>query len=1148
MNLLNKTIGFMAVFSAVPSCFALTARPSVIGTAMSRIPTMATYITGGTNTTTTTNTTLLANADCIEAYTSCLKGGDVCGANFEECTNNTLFFAKRPLCTSTLMQCENTGVSSLFGTSNQAAFANKDANGEYVYPTPGSVLGQLIEAASISNRYDTSDCVKRYTNCLKKEDVCGTDFELCTSNTEFKKQKLFCESTLARCQDEGVTELFGSTNKTANPTSNSRVGIMISEGAALAAVNAVSTCYKVVDQCFLNACAANPYKCKEGSTQEIIKYADNASNTNGATVTTGGTDLIQTTINRSEVSGFLKNACLDTIGANKYCYATFLGNGVMPTNSQLNDEDNKNDIYAEAYSSRMNDAMRSKIDDLITQFDKKVKERCSETIVSCAMRTCGEGSGAACYASAFNSANKIKGVTNPSTMEDIKVGCEAVINNDTACQYATATFDTTTGALIFEQNSLFDKLFTSPDDVDVANPDPVGAVATLNSRLATSYNQAALDQMKKQCEAVATSCVKSMCGTDYQNCYRNRTDVMSTLTNTGNNKFDKSMNKIGGVLDHTIILGLCLNSVKNNSACEEHIKAEIARNKADSSYTANSWGAGITDTRTGWLDAGNYGITTEVQDIDADGNLLCTTAQDGDGSAGRCDDPSGMYVYPKMVSQTTYAQNLAERQVFRDLIADLEMEAQAQYNAKLTYQQNMCISANEGGIIGNKDLGGTFMWVKLTGNKIPSYYSIEGLEEKDFTDSKELYGSFCRVRVKLQSEDPDIQELLKDDYATAYFATGDTFTCGSWIDTEDLETIANRIAEESVADKAKTQKDVRTWVTVLGTLGSGIAGGYLTDSMQDGDFLGGLLGTNNKKDDDSDILDKYTKALNAYVADSNPTTAKMYGETMINLANQAGVEAANITAARNALNNTLGISQVAPVVQNTTSTPKYAYTYSDYQTAYVQAGMGNFEQFGKKMLEIAKAYNLDTTSAQEVLNDTIDADKLYDSCRPDAQNKYCTSEIENLSSSWTKFEAEFESLGKTIQTLENVANMSSNVSTSAVTTNTTTVAQNKSAANATFTSLKTAVEFALDKNGDSEDESKAKQTRSKINLVGAGVTALAGGIAAYNLTQDIQEANLSEDKKAAYTEWMNNIGSKIHCYVGTNEVGTYGDRISISIE
>ena len=577
----------MAVFSIVPGAYALTARPSVVGTAISRMPTMTAYVSSSTGTTTTTSS-LLENSECIDAYTSCLKGSDVCGENFEECTNNTLFFSKKSLCASTLMQCSTSGITSLFGTGNQTSLATQNSDGEYTYPTAGSVLGQLISAAEISNRYDTSDCVKRYTSCLKKDDVCGTDFELCTSNTEFKKQKLFCESTLARCQSDGIKELFGTTNTSANPTADSRVGIMISEGAALAAVNAVSTCYKVVDQCFLNACATNPYKCKEGSSQELIKYVENVNNTDGVLVSTAGEDFIQTTINRSEVSGFLKNSCLETIGGNKYCYATFIGNGSMPTNSQLRDEDNRDEIYSEAYSSRMNDSMRAKIDDLITQFDKKAKERCAETIISCAMRTCGEGSGAACYASAFNSSNKVKGVTNPSTMETIKIGCEAVVNSDTACQYAGATFDNTTGVLMFEEDSLFDKLFTAPDDTDATNPDPVGAVASLNAKLSTSYNQAALDNMKKQCQQVATNCVKSMCGTDYQNCYRNRTDIYSTLTNTGNDSFDSSMNKVGGVLDHTIVLGLCLNTVKNNSVCEEHIKAEMARSSADSSYSVNS--------------------------------------------------------------------------------------------------------------------------------------------------------------------------------------------------------------------------------------------------------------------------------------------------------------------------------------------------------------------------------------------------------------------------------------------------------------------------------------------------------------------------------------------------------------------------------
>ena len=1045
MNLLKKTIGFMAVFSIVPGAYALTARPSVVGTAISRMPTMTAYVSSSTGTTTTTSS-LLENSECIDAYTSCLKGSDVCGENFEECTNNTLFFSKKSLCASTLMQCSTSGITSLFGTGNQTSLATQNSDGEYTYPTAGSVLGQLISAAEISNRYDTSDCVKRYTSCLKKDDVCGTDFELCTSNTEFKKQKLFCESTLARCQSDGIKELFGTTNTSANPTADSRVGIMISEGAALAAVNAVSTCYKVVDQCFLNACATNPYKCKEGSSQEIIKYVENVNNTDGVLVSTAGEDFVQTTINRSEVSGFLKNSCLETIGGNKYCYATFIGNGSMPTNSQLRDEDNRDEIYSEAYSSRMNDSMRAKIDDLITQFDKKAKERCAETIISCAMRTCGEGSGAACYASAFNSSNTVKGVTNPSTMETIKIGCEAVVNSDTACQYAGATFDNTTGVLMFEEDSLFDKLFTAPDDTDATNPDPVGAVASLNAKLSTSYNQAALDNMKKQCQQVATNCVKSMCGTDYQNCYRNRTDIYSSLTNTGNDSFDSSMNKVGGVLDHTIVLGLCLNTVKANSFCEEHIKAEMARSSANSSYSVNSWGSGITNARDGWLDAGNYGITAEVQDIDADGNLLCTTADNGNGTSGRCDDASGMYIYPKMVSQTTYAENLAERQVFRDLIADLEMEAQAKYNAKLTKQQNMCMSSNSGGIIGNKDMGSTFLWVKLKNNKMPDNYVVSGLQTKDFVASNDLYGSFCRIRINIQSDDKFIQDAIRDgvDWATAYYAAGDVFTCGSWIPSSVLEEISANVGSVARADAKEAQPKIAGWMTALGVLGGGVGGGFFGDAVATGDIFGGLTGLQSKKK-----------------SDSSSKTAEDYADNCETLADRA-IEVLNAEGSYanvdSYVNAAITAAEKAKVPEDNTG--KVESALREYETA-------------------RKAFNAANSS------DTDYNDKK------------------------AKVYEQYEKLDDALET------------------------------------LKTDCDVFSSNYDEDEDEAKRRTTGT---VIGSVVGAAAIGGLAYAATKSIQDAQLDKAEREAIDEWMNEVGKHIQCYIGSEQVGVYGDVISTSME
>ena len=617
MSFLKNTVSLLAIFSVLPVAHAVTARPSIMNTATAisangavrRMPTMTALISGSAaatgTTSSTTSSALLENAECIDAYTACIKGADACGPNFEECTTNVLFRAKMPECLSTLAQCSSNGVNSLFGTSNVSALsdvATKNTYGEiteYTYPTAGSVLGQMISAAAIENKYDTSNCIRRYSSCLRKDSVCGADFELCTTNTEFKKQAVFCDSTLARCASDGKLELFGNAAATSStvPSASSRIGEMISEGAALAAVNAVSTCYKVADQCILNACGANPYKCYENATVETANLVDAINNGTPITELADATS----TISKSNISSYIKNSCLDTIGSNKYCYATFIGEGVMPTASQLRDEDNQEEVYDLAYGARMNSGMKAKITELVNKFDTRAKEKCIETITNCAMRTCGGGSGAACYSLVFSNAGN-NSINGAATRDEIRTACQAVVNTDTNCQYAAQNPNATgTCNYMFTDATAFDTLF--PEYDDGAESDPIGVVASLNSKLSTSYNDAAIAQMKKRCQAVATSCVKSMCGNDYVNCYRNRTDIMSSLTNTGEEHFDNSMNKVGGVLDYTIVLGLCIDTVKNADVCTEHLKIEEVKYNMDNT-NENVWG-GASDVRSGWIDAGS---------------------------------------------------------------------------------------------------------------------------------------------------------------------------------------------------------------------------------------------------------------------------------------------------------------------------------------------------------------------------------------------------------------------------------------------------------------------------------------------------------------------------------------------------------------
>ena len=880
MSFLKNTVSLLAIFSVIPAAFAVTARPSVMNTATTmsanaarRMPTASVYVGGASGTTSgsTTSSALLENAECIDAYTACIKGADACGPNFEECTTNVLFHAQMPECLSTLAQCSSNGVNSLFGISNVSALSNvatKNQYGEiteYTYPTAGSVLGQMISAAAIENRYDTSDCVRRYSSCLRKDSVCGADFELCTSNTEFKKQAVFCDSTLARCASDGKLELFGNATATSStaPTASSRIGEMIAEGAALAAVNAVSTCYKVADQCILNACTANPYKCYEDSSVEVQSLVDAINN--GAPIPDAANQFATDVYSRKDVRAFIQNACESTIGSNKYCYATFLGDGVMPTASQLRDEDNVADTFDQAYAARMNSGMTAKITELVNKFDTRAKEKCVETITQCAMRTCGDGSGAACYSSVFSAEGK-NTINGPKSRNDIKRGCQAVVNTDANCLYAAKNPNSVgTYNYSFIQADAFDTLF--PEYDDGAESDPIGVVASLNSKLSTSYNIASIEQMKKRCQSVATSCVKSMCGTDYVNCYRNRTDIYSTLTNTGEDAFDKSMNKVGGVLDYTIVLGLCVDTVKNADVCAEHLKIEQVKLKGDK--TSNVWG-GASDVHGGWLDAGQFELEQSgaVQMTDEYGNKMCT---DKCNNQGACDTASaqsncGVYETPVMISEQTWTKNRAADTLFKELIYDLEIEAQAKYNAKLTKQQNMCISSNNGGIMGKDDTSSTYMWAKLRGSKVPANYTTMGLQPNQFMASNELYGSFCRLRVTLQSDDKYINEKLKaarNNWSTAYFAAGDAFTCGSWIPMADLESLAAAAGSDARDTAKASQPKIAGWMALLGTLGGGLGGGYLGAGIQDGSVFSGLTGKTKGETKNVEKLKKRCDDLSA---------------------------------------------------------------------------------------------------------------------------------------------------------------------------------------------------------------------------------------------------------------------------------------------
>ena len=1052
MRNIVKILSLLSIIAVIPASFAATSRVSVTSKASPRLPSIAGRLIAGTTATGTVTTASATTAayygdsECIEKYTDCIKADDVCGSDFQECTTNVLFHGQMSKCVSVLYQCSSSGINALFGTTAINALSNVAEShtipsairsgatevvvDRYTYPAKGSVLDQLIIGAEITNKLTTEQCVRRYTNCLQRDDICGADFELCTSSKTFKKQALLCDSTLQRCQETGKTQLFGSVANAnnLNYAGDSRIGTLVAEGASLAALNAVKTCQKVTDNCLVSACAKNPLSCVEGTSLASIDAANIIAEGTGALQTSQVMHEGIETASASDVRKLLKTACLETIGSNRYCHMTYREK--VPSDRELGDPDLQEEVFSLAYSARRSYA-NTKIQEAMKKFDTRAKNNCVETIKECAMRSCGGGLGSVCYKQAGNGTTGVH-VNDTRTYGDILSGCSAIVNADANCIYAatSAGEDGYTYTYYDEDGSTFNTLF--PQYSDSAR-DPIGAVATLNSLLATSYNDAAIEKMKKQCQTVALSCVKSMCGTDYVNCYRNRTDIVSGTYDTGVGRFDRSMNKMGGVLDYNIVIGMCMNTVKNSSVCEEHLKVATAEWRNSEYSDSESWGANNT-VRDAWRDANKTTITGTYENqviiackpssTDNVGNENCNQYATIDPVDGECigvmDDEGCVYSEPVYETYTEYVLNNGAKTLFETLLVDVEKEVQAKYNAKLTKEQNVCLANNAGGIMGSSENGSTFMWVKLKSGRVPANYVNKGLNTRQFVASNDLYGSFCRARITVQSDDKDIQDLLKNN-SVAYFAVGDSFTCGSWISDADLRKISDTVGNRELCKQ-----------------------GYGTWDSKTGKCDGSKMSTKEK------------------IAYSWGTVAPALAGTGIGL----GLTESGVLG--NLMNK--------------------ADTKND-------ANALNYKNTCKSMARAAK----NTASG---INDTnFSSVKTY----LDKAKEAC----DNL---WDNGCAEVPSLNDT-----------------------------------TLDAVNASADGYIDLCNSATTDYNEKGTKAARVTIPI-VTGLAAGGLGAGITASVIQQNKENIKNTAAQQWMDEIGEHIQCYIGTEELGTYGDVVSIELD
>lgn len=1152
MRFFRNSVSFIAVMCVCGAASAAlvassSGRVGVIGstaTASRRLPSLSNVIktTTGTTTTTTGTTTgdttgtgLLSDTECIDDYRECMKSDTACGPEFEECTTNVLFHGHMGECFSTLYQCSATAINRLFGTSNLSALSsvssyvagtNNTEVSRYTYPTDGSVMGIDIIGAATRNKLDTSDCVKKYKRCLNKDNVCGEDFELCTSTSEFKRQAAMCDSTLARCQKEGFQQLFGvdvTTKPSHNnlvPKSDGDINSWINDGATLAAANAVNTCYKVVDNCFANACAENPYSCVEDVDWTVVNSAQSIVNSG---VVIDDVDYTNKTGRQmaTDVRKFFRTSCTDTIGSNQYCFMTF-NDGKKPTKADLADEDLREDIFGEAYATRKT-ILNTKVNELAKTFDTTARQKCIETFKSCAVRSCGGGSGAACYSRVFGN-NGDKSINGDSVYSDIENGCAAVVNADANCRFMAA-MQGANNTYTYEMGGTTDTfaiLFPHYDSMGRASATSQ-VVAALNADLSTAYNATAIENMKKQCSNVVSNCVKSMCGTDYQNCYRNRNDIRVSTYATASDNFNKSMNRVGGVLDYTIVQGLCMSTVKSADACAESLAiAKVGIRDAQSDTTAG-WGDGkLTTVSNAWRDSStNYGyntvMTDYVQQVDANGNKICTCTNGTTDVCGYENNGNNDCQEPYMIEQDVQLSNAAATTLFQTVLADIETEVQAKYNAKLTHEQNVCLAQNTA-----SNPSASYVWAKLKGGKMSSTYSAMGLGENGSTPSNDLYNSFCRIKVTLQSDDKDIQNLLAGNKitvtevrdgafgidglardktttvgsgkneTTAYFAVGDNFTCGSWVSDETLDAISQKVAANARRDAGQgSQRDrnVKLWTT-LGAGVLGATGSYIgMNALQtNGYSLGGLLRRNTSE------KGYFLTSEQKRTADQCVTNV----EKELTRLKDMGTSV-NTTTMDSIRTNANRILKSAQDIKIATRIPQF-------QTAKTE----NVCEWNKEYtITGCTLTDPDKNAIADVMKKTCTASTV-DEAKKILENKSSCEGLDSFASTPTDKWSDANIVSTYKTNLEDLRDE--------------------------CTAARDGVE--------TEDNRKSRLTK---NLVAAGVGGVATTFLANGIVSSAQKAKYETAANDAVKQWMDNIGSKIHCYVGTQQIGSFGDIIGVEI-
>ena len=670
-------------------------------------------------------------------------------------------------------------------------------------------------AEPLRTRFTTSNCVRNYEACLREDDVCGANFQLCSNIRQFNKKRILCQDSLARCPSDGIKALFGNSVTTSDDTAvanravcdsesvivkrsfspalqdlavagDSPIQMWIKEGNSWLATNSVEGCNKVADDCIKQACAASPHKCiaadsfttdDANNMVNIISSSETSIRLNASIIKNFMDNLGW---GSSNVNSYLREQCRETIGSNEACF-TVVNPGKLAREADLIDRDSINEVYRDIMESGINARFKmnqSRIKEWTAQAALNAAEACKAAMVGCAINACGEGSTARCYGLAKNTSTgavDIKGMAGTGITNQ----CKNVIENNQSCK---DVFVSKGG----NPSEAWDKIWTQ---------DSIGAISGLSIELSQAFNEQAVANMRRKCQTAAETCVENECAPDFTACFISSIEARNMRSKKVVNGVVTGKAWNGG-FDGEMAKGLCLLEVKKDESCRNFFDVEYARNSKGAS--GDSWGTS-SNARNAWLASPTTSGTSLT---------FCSpnyTYSLGDLSTNVSGNANATFI-AQCAEQ--------ERNIFGTLIADIGTRVQSVFERKANEAKTAC-----------KDAGDGFFWTTL-----PDQNARHGLKRQGTEDT---FGGSCQIEARLEILIKNQPVKNIDNCVYSYFGDpGDVIGCGEWLTDDCLENIETAVRNSEVRSDEQVKRDTQrankigALVGTIGGLGLGGLGAW----------------------------------------------------------------------------------------------------------------------------------------------------------------------------------------------------------------------------------------------------------------------------------------------------------------------------------